>query len=282
MPFKSTQTLPQRNPDVQMFFHGLLMLCPNADGSMCEIGVHRLSVEHRLSISVREKSSEAPDPPLLRLSGTLDSTGLTIEVIPTSDGVSQFVPTSDLFDRFSENNDPKDFRWAIDLDQLDPASGPIKLIQSAIQPSIKVMDGLFHTARLTNPETIEVELTEVGHQPINLNSVAQLVGANIYLEEGQRVKLTWFGEGRTRTLELPRSNGTKTFVIYIDNSQSLMLADRNATEPEPTHSEFVEYYKAVQSPTRTFDLDFDEVGDDVSNTDAAPCMVVVVGGGGKG
>jgi hypothetical protein len=276
MPFKTMQTFPERAPDVQMFFHGLLMLVPDSSGSQCQVGVHRLSVQHKLSVEVRVRGAEPPDPPLLRLGGTLDSQGLSIAVDPpTGNGVSKFVLAEGDLDRFDESNDEKDFRWSVDLQKLDPLQPPILIDQSGISPSIIIKDGLFYTARRTDPAIVNVKLTDPPNPETQLNRVARIIGANIYLDDGERVILKWFGDGSIQTLALPKAKEGNTSLIYFDNSPSLMPSDK------PDHSEFVEYFKVVTNATNAterFDLDFDLVGLAAHGTDRAPCMSVVVGG----
>ena len=58
------------------------MLSPDQNGRQCQVGVHRLTVQHKLSVEVRVKGTVPPDPPLLRLAGTLDSAGLKIGIEP--------------------------------------------------------------------------------------------------------------------------------------------------------------------------------------------------------
>lgn len=282
MPFKTMQAFPEsapgveRAPDVQMFFHGLLMLLPDIGGSQCQIGVHRLSVQHKLSVEVRVKGTEQPDPPLLRLAGSLDSQGLSIAIDPpTGNGISKFVGGQGEFDRLDETNAERDFRWSIDLQKLDPLQPRITIEQSGISPGIVIKDGLFYTARRTNPDNVAVQLTNPGNPVTPLNRVARIIGANIYLDAGERVILKWFGEGKNQTLALPKARPDHPALIYFDNSPSLMPSDK------PDHSEFVEYFKVVTNATdvtRRFDLDFDLVGLNLHGTDRAPCVSVVVDG----
>ena len=163
MPFISQSTFPQRAPDVQVFFHGLLMLIPNADGT-CQVGVHRLTIDHQLSVGVRIRGTEAPDPPLLRLSGPLDSSGLKIRVFPeTQIGVKKFEKDQNALDQSApliapENpngNDPRDFRWCVDLKTQEPLPS-LEINPPGINPCITLTDGLLHAARLTDPSIVKV------------------------------------------------------------------------------------------------------------------------------
>jgi hypothetical protein len=280
MPFNPTQTFPPEDPgpDVQLFLHGLLILSPNADSTQCEVGVHRLSVQHRLSVEVRVKGTAPPDPPLLRLAGTLDSAGLVIGIENSPGEVSKFVTDNGAMDRDDNNNDPRDFRWSLDLQKLNQAQPPMDLKMGGISPTIKIKNGLFFTARRTNPADVEVKLTNKNGIPdIPLKSVARIIGANIYLKDGERLILTWFGDGEPRILAIPKKKAVdRPALIYIDNSPALMPS-------EPDHKEFEEYFKVIENATpatKAFELDFQLVGTNPHGTDRAPCMSVIVGGGG--
>lgn len=278
MPFNATQVFPSEDPgpDVQIFLHGLLMLFPDQNGA-CQVGVHRLSVQHKLSVEVRAKGTVPPDPPLLRLAGTLDSAGLKISVDSEAPpGVSKFVTGNGEFDRDDQNNDPRDFRWSLDLQTLDPLQPPMLLEESGISPVITIKDGLLYTARQTNPLNVQVALTNVGNPDTPLMSVARIIGANIYLKEGENLILSWYGEGKDQFLAIPRKKALdRPALIYIDNSPSLMPSGR------PDHSELAEYFKVISNATpatRRFDVDFQLVGTNPHGTDRAPCMPAVVGG----
>jgi len=280
MPFKLETEFPKRQPDVQVFFHGLLMLIPKADSSECLVGVHRLTNDHRLSVEVRVRGAEAPDPPLLRLSGPLDSTGLKIRVFPgTQDGVRKFEKDQTNFDRSvpgldannPNGNDPRDFRWCVDLQTQQAAMPIFQIDPTGISPSITMTDGLFHTARLTDPSIVKVQLIRSNGNKEPLERVARIIGANIYLEDNQKVVLDWFADGKEQKLDLPKIKDDRTALIYIDNSPSLMPSGK------PDHSEFIEYFKVTNADT-PFDVDFDIVGPATAGTDLAPCMSVPVGG----
>jgi hypothetical protein len=281
MPFNTTQVLPPDppdgpGPDVQIFLHGLLMLSPNQNSTECEVGVHRLTVQHKLSVEVRVKGENPPDPPLLRLAGTLDSAGLTIGIEPGSRGVSKFVADGELNRAATDNN--MDFRWALDLQTLDPDQPKMLLQESGISPKIRIKDGIFHSARLTNPATVDVKLKNQGTGvPTPLGRVARIIGANIYLQQGENVVLRWFGDGKRQELVIPKKKAAdRPALIYIDNSPALMPSGK------PDHSEFVEYFKVITNATDTskqFDVVFDDPpGTNPHGTDRFPCMSVVIDG----
>src|SRR6185436_3793148 len=172
--------------------------------------VHRLSVEHKLSVEARVKGNEPPDPPLLRLGEILDRKGLSIMVPDSTRGVRKFVTTAGELDRLDDTIDERDFRWCVDLQKLDPAQPKIELKESGISPGIVINDGLFYTARQTDPAKINVRLKDPPNPATPLNRVARIIGANIYLEDGELVVLEWFGDGKEQTLILPKSNGDRT------------------------------------------------------------------------
>lgn len=275
MPFKSSTTFPAGEPDAQVFFHGLLLLHPESDGNHCDVGVHRLSPGHVFSLEVRVRQAEPPDPVLLRLSGLLKGSGLSIEIDPpTNEGVKKFVPTADPFDRDSNNNDARDFRWSVDLERLDPQQPALVLDDGGIHPGIIVKDGLFFAARLTDPSVVQVQLISPTNQPEAFRRVASVIGANIYLPKDSRLVLKWSEDDADQSLVLAKPEAGTSYSIYVDNSPALM------TNGQPTHSEFLEYYRVIQNvpPQKQFDMTFAVQGLQPNSNDRAPCMSIIIGG----
>jgi hypothetical protein len=194
-----------------------------------------------------------------------------------SHGVSKFVTNEGELDHDDPNSDPRDFRWSLDLQKLDPQQPPMRLMRSGISPTIRILDGLFFTARQTNPADLAVKLTNVGNPDKPLKTVARIIGANVYLQDGEQLILQWFAEGETKTLILPKKKAIDgPALIYIDNSPALMPS-------QPDHSEFAEYFKVITNATdatKKFNIDFQLIGNGgvPHGTDRAPCMPAVVGG----
>ncbi len=61
----------ETNPDVRIFFSGLMILQPSQDSKTCEVFVHRSAPNHQLTIEVREKQKNGPDLIKMRHVGPL-------------------------------------------------------------------------------------------------------------------------------------------------------------------------------------------------------------------
>src|SRR4051812_25686040 len=93
MPFleKSLDEVPRGTPDVQIFFHGQLLL-RSEDGRISEVAVNPLAINHVLTIEARTKVSGKPDtirmrhagPLLLRQRGNRLIEGMSITILGTA------------------------------------------------------------------------------------------------------------------------------------------------------------------------------------------------------
>src|SRR5437660_6783900 len=70
MPFTTEPNLLP-NPDVRVFFTGLMLIRPSRDEKTGEVWVHRAAAEHELTIEVREKKAGRPDLIKMRQVGPL-------------------------------------------------------------------------------------------------------------------------------------------------------------------------------------------------------------------
>ncbi|HEY0547013.1 MAG TPA: hypothetical protein VGC91_16665 [Pyrinomonadaceae bacterium] len=257
MPFQIETKMPE--PTIRIFFHGLMVLRAADDKETCTVEIHRNAKSaHVFSAEVRAKIEGKPDIILMRHFGNLEGThpGLTIEVSPAPSApvVYKFQPT-EIFDPAQENGgDEQDFRWITNLDELHNAALSVDVTQT--RPGILIKNGLYYfyaAARLVSPITV----TQGGIPQSQIAALASIVGANLFLEDGSEVILTWNEGGVTQTLPLekPQQAGI-SYEIYFDNSP--LFADQSGG---PTHSEFPEYYDIVKSPsgaaiplTQRFDL----------------------------
>jgi hypothetical protein len=261
MPFRVKETLPP-SPTVQIFFSGLILLLPDSTGSACDVAIHRRSPEHHLTIEVREKMRGAvgttTDRIIMRHVGPLEFDAL-INVPSAIEGVRKYIPTES-FDRAATGPEPhpNDFRWIIDLASDTEFHGPTlnrdRIDNAGVNPHIRITDGVFYTARKTDPTEVKItrkkgrKLDNETQGPIlpdlPLRSIAAIIGANIYLNDTNKMELTWRENGERRTLRLskpPAASAVDHYEIYIINDP--LFTD--PTQQFPTHDEFEEFYKVV-------------------------------------
>jgi hypothetical protein len=278
MPFQATpsgQSLPP-NPDVRIFFQGLLILRASDDSKLCVVENHlRPSFPHTLSIEVRAKVAQEPDVILMRHFGPLEAPGLVINggYDTASSVVYKHQPSS--FDNPLGVGAPDDFRWIVNLEGRLFHKRPLSVDTTGTRPGITVENGIyyFYTAR---KKTGRITRTGGGEPDLDLTGIASTVGANLSIGANP-VVLTWH-KGTNHMLELDRVAGT-SYEIYIDNSPLFLDLEDEATH----HSELNEYYDVLPGVGTRFDLDFHPVSlvgsakfNTIRSTPNIPCQSIVL------
>jgi hypothetical protein len=274
MPFTQVQAMPNKPPTVRIFMRGQLMLQPTPESDACEVFVNRSAPNHHLTIEVREKRNDQPDEILMRHFGPLafrdmdpPTEGLLIARNPPG-SVSMYTGK---WNKFGDS-----LTAAIDLRSEEfHASNELRIDVESTRPSIMIKDGIFHTAIKTS-DKLKMKVTR-GRQERDLPSFATLIGANIYLEQGEFLHLSWRDMGIKKTLSLMKSDDGATYEIYIINDP--LFEDPDAAK---VHDELAEYYKVLPTvPTDErlkIDVDFPQTAPADRGTSRTPCMPVIVNG----
>lgn len=272
MPFDSEDELPP-NPDVKIFFTGLLVLEPLANKT-CEVFVNSSAPAHCLSIEVRRKESGRPDVILMRHLGPLSFAeapsgrpprhGLFIRVTPGPKGVKAY----------SGNPSAGNHKLSLALNMArihDVATGPVAPFGG--RPSILFDEAIFYTADVVPDRAATLKKKKSGSVPKELPEFARIIGANIYLDTADRVvTLSWRQDGREVLLDL-KKHASRTYEIYINNEP--LYEDESALSPFK-HDEFEQYYKILPriQTEEQFILDFPRPPDRGSTR--TPCMSVLL------
>lgn len=203
MPFTSVEELPNQPPTVRIFLTGQLILQPDAASKTCEVFVNRSAPNHQLTIEVREKRNAQPDAILMRHHGPLEFRssdepveGLLIRRQPAGN-VRMYTGGATAFGEA--------LTTAIDLSEQDFHPGnAIPVDRESARPSIVVEDGIFHTAAKTS-DKLTIKLKK-GEDVVRerMDPFASLIGANVYLNEGEFLNLAWREMGLARTLSLTK------------------------------------------------------------------------------
>ena len=324
MPFPPIDALPEEEPAVRIYFTGLMVLEPAANDT-CQIFVNSSATRHFLTIEVRRKTENRPDEIMMRHVGPLaflphdnddptDPTtpppvhGLFIEKFggpksvrrytgnaAGSKGEQTFGLAIDMQDATFHKGNPDTLPDPITGEErplLDPRTGaPRRLldIDNLVgRPSIFLGDGILHSALTTSPD-LEIVLKRRGEVVKQMPPFAKLLGVNIYLGDGERIRLKWRNQGKEATLFLEKPKPGVSYEIYVANDP-LFESPAISTNPEldPKHDEFAEYYKLFTAvPTdEQFRLFLPPRPEgtppiDRGSTDI-PCMSTSNGGGGGG
>ncbi len=275
MPFTPVEELPDRPPTVRIFLTGQLILQPDAASRTCEVFVNRSAPNHQLTVEVREKCNGQPDAILMRHHGPLEFRssdepveGLLIRRQPAGN-VRMYTGDATAFGEA--------LTAAIDLSKQDFHPGnAIPVDHESARPSVLVEDGIFHTAAKTsNKLTIKLKKGEAVVR--EMEPFASLIGANVYLNEGEFLNLAWREMGLARTLSLTKPEEGTSYEVYIINDPLY----EDVEEPK-AHDEFAEYYKvlpSVPTPDRLkLDVTFPEPEPQDRGSNKTPCMPVVISG----
>jgi hypothetical protein len=245
------------NPDVRIFFDGLLLLCPEQDDQRkrCDVHVHK-SNHHALAVEVSVDQAQ-PSFPFLRLGRK--QLGSRLEI--TTDrpqGVSKFVGGSAPAYVYP-------FCEAIDFQTIHNNS--VQVDPNGCRPGVLTLrDGVLYTAAQMSKT---VSLRRNGYCK-DVDSLGIIIGANVYLNGGQ-LFLRWDGGEQT----LPLFGGEK-YVISINNTRPFVPDNQQSGST----GDFKHYYDALTGVDRKdqFELFFEPCEISIENTDRIPCMSAVVGG----
>ena len=275
MPFTQVAELPEGPPTVRIFLTGQLLVQPNEASDACEVFINRSAPHHQLTVEVREKRQDGqPDSILMRHYGPLEFRdqeqpldGLRIRRKPAG-SVSMYTGDPTMFGEALES--------AIDLrHEKYHADADVSIDTNATRPSVLILDGIFHTA-LKNSEKVKVRIKRGEEMVHELERFATVIGANVYLDHGQTLTLSWREMGLPRALSLttPKEEGV-SYEVYIINDP--LYED----EEEPkAHDELAEYYKvlpAISTDARLkMEVEFVEPQTSDKGSTKTPCMPVII------
>lgn len=254
MPFTPQVDLPP-DPDVRVFFTGLMLIRPSVNRMTAEIWVHRAAAEHEVTIEVRQKQTGYPDLikmrqvgplpfalPTINLPGGEPIHGLILQVQNAPKGVRAYAPVMPNDKALSEAVNFQSSRYhngRVAPDRVFGDDGGIDRLNG--RPSILMNDGLFYSAAKVSGATILLERD--GAPTVNLASIVNIIGANIYLDPADVLMVRWGAQGALKQLELkkPATGSGISYEIYVINDPLF-----EGFTPAPSHNEFEEYYKLLR------------------------------------
>jgi hypothetical protein len=289
MPFqpKPFDQLPHGVPDVQIFFHGQLIL-RSADGLGCDVAVNPIATDHVLSIEARIKRGQGPDLMRMRHLGPLNFRNSEAVLIEVRGGAAPVVPAAFKM----VGNDPinfanaasardDDFRWILNVEGLQFHNRPLNFPGFASQNVIRLRRGeyFFKTAAHPNPR-LQYLRSGGGQQNATFDTIGSVASASVFLGENQTLVMRWrdgtaVGE---RTLRLEKAEDTR-YEIYIENTP--LFLDTPAEPDLPRMDEFIHYYKVLDVPeAERFSVVPRIRPDGQLGTPDVPCQVITQDGQG--
>lgn len=258
--------IPSSKPTVTIVFRGLMAFHPDPAGKYFETGILQ-APEHRFHIEVRETSVSGVSSFSVPVESSENSLNdvWTFE-LPGSiqQGVSFYQKGA--FDRKAGIGDPRDFRWAVDLEGKEFYNQQLTTKQNQLGPVMRVTSGEFYTKTRTLPL-----LRNKGNGTFEYFGRAADEIATGWNGDGGDVVLR-SGKSGKEILRLKAKPGT-SYEIVVENEYM--------TEAHAANSHFGYYYQLITKPRDEW-YDF-KVADDTEHrhhaitrfspgSNRSPCM----------
>ena len=266
MPFSTTDVKPRSDAKVTVTFAGLMLLRPAPDNTL-EVGIHRFTRTHLFQVMLVVNKPNQP-PRLIRLlTGPLTSDFEMIVDPAPATGIQGFAPKSN-FDRNDAENDPLDYRWAVNLRSYD---GHAQVdFNDGAKPIVKLNAGVLYTPNLTRPDLNMVLVSATAEEPVK--AVAADLAAAIELPEGTMLRLKWSEMGDPQTEDLPRQGDPEgtTYTVALLNDPPLSTP--------AAHDELELYYKVLETPEGEIEQERRHRLEVLTphKTDEIPCLPVIL------
>lgn len=259
-----TDPLPP-DPTIIIKFDGLLAFCYN-NQDVCEVGVLRASLKHRLKIVIKDLDTGVSKEFKNNLTPSSD---IRLDVLSPAD----FLPGARFFKAKERRedlnpkdaNDKQDFRWMLDLED-HIYNHEANKIPGCYVPKFHITHGIFRADDVTLRKFKLVGKVSGGKKEIR--HLADGMAANIYLKAGNGARLTWGGQVETFVA------GKKYEVCFTNLCQhDGKLCDFSPNSPyEIERNDFHFYFETfnVDATEEKFMLMLHEPPP-VAATDDAPC-----------
>jgi hypothetical protein len=172
------------NPTIKLAFTGLLAFCFDNDRRTCQVGILRGVPDHNLTFKVFKVSTESKKEFDFTAKARVRDVFLNVNKAENK-GVELY--KNGPFTR-DDTDDPNDFRWLVDIEGQEFHGESLGVEPGILTPSFFVDDGLFYSAFLS-----PADIMRNGEFEQRDTSVATVIGANIYLAEGEEALLS-FGD----------------------------------------------------------------------------------------
>jgi hypothetical protein len=201
---------------------------------------------HRFRIEVREKTTSGvstflvPLPPVTNLVN--DSWSLEF-TSPPKRGISFY--QGGAFDRKAGIGDPRDFRWALDIEGTEFYNEQVTIKENQLGPIIRLTSGEFYTKGKSRPLMRRQGDGTFQH----FGSVAEEIAADFLIKEGDVVLRS--AKSGKEILRLPRKPAT-TYEIILENQP---VTEGHMASMASDHFQY--YYHVISKPkTEWFEFKF--------------------------
>ena len=236
----------QSSQSVKLVFYGLMAIWRNADGH-CLIGFHSTpSVKHQHQLMIRAWRKEGNMPCTQMGTPAMVPPGAYLDLEITRpdvlNGAYFFQPPPLANGQMHDN----DFRWVVNLEGESWYNQTLPR-KNVHRPILKVTNGLFHT--ITKTKSTFRRQRPDGSGVRYLGSLADYVGANIYLQSGGQVTLNFPGH----VIQCPQAANVKYelhFESHCKRSGTAIDCEFRPYSTEKTErSDFYMHFDGIDLPS---------------------------------
>jgi hypothetical protein len=241
------KTCDDSTPTVTIVLRGLMVFHPDPAREYFEAGILP-APGHRFRVEVREKTKAGvstyfvPLPPVTDL--TNDSWSLEF-ANPPKQGISFY--QGGAFDRKAGTGDPKDFRWALDIEGTEFYNQQVTIKENQLGPVLHMTSGEFYTKGKSRPM-----LRRQGDGTFQLfGSVAEEIAADFHVAQGDVVLRS--AKSGKEIVRLSRKPGT-SYEIILENQPE---TEGHMASMASNSDHFQYYYQVIAKPkTEWFEFKF--------------------------
>jgi len=231
-------TSVDKTPTVTIVLRGLMVFHPDPAREYFEAGIlpapgHRFRVEVREKTKTGESTFSVPLPPVIDLVN--DSWSLEF-TSPTKRGISFYQRGA--FDRKAGIGDPRDFRWAVDIEGTEFYNEQVTIKENQLGPILHMTSGEFYTRARSRPMVRRQGDGTYQH----FGSVAEEIAADFF-NIGGDVVLRSAKSGK-EIVRLPRKPDT-TYEIILENQP---VTEGHMASMASNQDHFQYYYNVITKP----------------------------------
>ncbi|MEW6207534.1 MAG: hypothetical protein AB1631_04150 [Acidobacteriota bacterium] len=203
-----TDQLPVR-PKIRFIFRGFLITRIRDGAAGAEIGALAISQCHQPKITIIEITPEGAENPVDHAFDLDSDFSLSVENVAQS-GIQVFQADTEPFNRLDDENDPRDFRWVIDLEEL--LRKPLQVDETKLGPIVTMDNGLFYTFGRSPGE---VKIKRPGARLRRFGRYGLDIGANIYFDQPDSRAV--FKNGDEEILSVDATQGSRFEIVFDCN-----------------------------------------------------------------
>jgi hypothetical protein len=265
------ETLDETASTATISLKGLGIFCFNEQGAFEGAFVRRPTHAYIIEIKEQGDASSKPQTTIFEFDGDVD-----IQVLkPVREGARRYQKGD--FDRSSDANDMRDFRWIVDMEGPELHDEPMSATERRPTQSgtgqlsrLTINAGTFYAKRVSQETYALVRLDDGSVPPRFFGSVCEDVGAEIECadaetdEEQSGLLITLRGRRTQQQVLLPRIEGLKYEIIFSNDCPDV-------PGERPDGSDFRIFYDVIRdSYSRRFDLAFAVDPDDPRAVNGVP------------